>query len=634
MEYNKLTTWEDEPTIADMNQAVTASLSDYQDRVNKITAWLADLNVEGIPVTKSTGSPKSTVIPKTIRKHAEWRYSSLTEPFHTAESLFKVTPISAKGMDLAEQEHYVLDYQFRHDVPKVKLIDDLIRTLVDEGTAMLKVGWEVETSLTEQEVSMDGFTSEIVEVEVATVNKPTVDILEYDSYLLDPDCKGDISSARYVITKHRTTIHELRKKGYQNLDRLEAVATSNFGTVNNVTEMAFQDKERNTIEVNEYFGYWNTGESSLTPIIITFCQGQIIRAIKSPYPFSELPFVLIKYMPVRNTNMGQPDGYLLKDSQQIGGAITRGIITLLGKSANGQTGYRQNALDGANLLKFQKGEDYVFRADANPNDIVYQHIYPEIPNSAITMLTMQQQEAESLTGINTFGQGLATGSLGDGSAAAANGVMNYASKRESGIIRRIAAGLEQIGKLIIQMNRVFLEPIFVEDITDRVYIPSDTEKYVDCKINIRTAEADEKAAADLAFLLQTIGNTLDPSFTQMIVSEIAKLKGLHALSDKVKTFKPEPDPAVVEQQEIQMELLRVQLANEQAKGELLKAQIISEQEKARKTGADADLINLEFIEEERGVNHERKKELVQVQAQSNMYHTALKAKVEGKKDAK
>lgn len=618
--------WKEEPTIVDMNQAVQAALITYQDRVNTTNGWLNDMTSESIPVKKGS-SPKSTIVPKLIRKHAEWRYSSLSEPFHTAESLFTVEPITAAGEMLAAQDHAVLAYQSAHDLNTVAFIDNLIRTLVDEGTALVKVGWEFASEMREQTEELMGMPI-TTETEVTTKNAPVLDILAYDSYMIDPDCRGALSKAKYIITKHLTTLHDLKKKGYENIDRLEPSSSTNFGEASLALGKAFQKKERNSIEVNEYYGYWETESGDLKPIIVTFAQGQILRVIESPYPFSTLPFALFVYMPIRNVAQGQPDAYLLKDSQQISGAITRGVIDLLGKSANGQTGYKQNALDSANLLKFQRGEDYVFRADSNPNEVIFQHIYPEIPNSALTMLQLQQQEAESLTGINTFGQGMATNSLGDGSAAAAKGVMSYSAKREAGIIRRIAAGLNQIGKLLLEMNRVFLDPEFIMAITDQPYVePVGYDALVDVRINIRTAEADQASASDLAFLLQTIGNTLDPSFTQMIVAEIAKLKGLHALSDKIKFFKPEPNPMAEQQQQMQMSLLQAQLQNEQLKAKMMEAQLTTEGEKSRKLGAEADRTNLEFIEEERGVNHERALELIAKQAEGNMYHSALKQRL-------
>ena len=383
----------------------------------------------------------------------------------------------------------------------------------------------------------------------------------------------------------------------------------------------------------EYWGYWDLHKKGeLVPVIVTFCQGQILKVQRSPYPFNSLPFVIIQYMPQKNSNYGQPDGYLLDDSQAITGAITRGMIDLLGKSANGQIGTKQGALDPANHIRFQRGEDYTFRPDVNPSELVYQHQYPDIPQSALTMLQLQQQEAESLTGVNTFGQGVSSNSFGNGSATAARGAISMSERRESGMLRRIASGLESVAKLIVAMNHKFLEPEFVSVITDAPYIGSQDYSYgVDISISIRTAEADIQSADDLAFLLQTIGNTLDPSFTQMITSKIARLKGLPELADEIANFKPAPDPVAQELQQIQLETAKAELMNKQMTGQLLQAQITSEAEKARKLGSEADKLNLEFIEEESGTNHERAKELLGEQAKANMYHTALKADLEKSK---
>ena len=77
----------------------------------------------------------------------------------------------------------------------------------------------------------------------------------------------------------------------------------------------------------------------------------MIRLEKNPFPDKKPPFVKAVYMPVRKSSWGEPDGELLEDNQKIVGAITRGMIDLLGKSANGQTAFKKGALDPVNKRK-------------------------------------------------------------------------------------------------------------------------------------------------------------------------------------------------------------------------------------------------------------------------------------------
>jgi hypothetical protein len=81
--------------------------------------------------------------------------------------------------------------------------------------------------------------------------------------------------------------------------------------------------------------------------------------------------------------------------------------------------------------------------------------YPEIPNSALNMLNLQNNEAESLTGVKAFNSGISGSALGN-TATGIRSALDAASKRELGILRRLADGINQIGRKIISMNSEFL----------------------------------------------------------------------------------------------------------------------------------------------------------------------------------
>jgi len=87
---------------------------------------------------------------------------------------------------------------------------------------------------------------------------------------------------------------------------------------------------------------------------------------------------------------GEPDAELLEDNQAISGALTRGMIDLLGRSANSQQGIQKGMLDITNRRRFESGEDYEFNPSTNPNSGLIQHKYPEIPRSALELLVAQK----------------------------------------------------------------------------------------------------------------------------------------------------------------------------------------------------------------------------------------------------
>src|SRR5690606_11739179 len=121
------------------------------------------------------------------------------------------------------------------------------------------------------------------------------------------------------------------------------------------------------------------GSGLVTPIVAAWVGNTIIRMENNPYPDKELPFVKVAYLPKRKQIYGEPDGALLEDNQKVIGAVTRGMIDIMARTAAGQTGIRKDMLDAVNRKKYKTGEDYEFNGGVDPRQGVHTHVYPEIP---------------------------------------------------------------------------------------------------------------------------------------------------------------------------------------------------------------------------------------------------------------
>lgn len=139
----KLTDWKNEPEVRALKQDLTNALSDHTLATQTIEEWLNLLHVTGNEKIK-TKKGFSKVQPKLIRKHAEWRYATLAEPFLSSPDLFKVDPMTAEDLVSARQNELILNNQFNTKINKVKLINDYVRTAVNEGTVIIRVGWKYE----------------------------------------------------------------------------------------------------------------------------------------------------------------------------------------------------------------------------------------------------------------------------------------------------------------------------------------------------------------------------------------------------------------------------------------------------------------------------------------------------------
>lgn len=677
--------WKNIPKLADMKQNYTDAKPSRDEFVSKINTWMDNFHVRGGAKIKAAKG-FSSVQPKLIRKQAEWRYAPLSEPFLSTPDLFTASPVSWEDKEGAIQHQLLLNNQFSTVINRVNFIDEYVRTAVDEGTVVVRVGWDYEeATVTEklpkftfvpadseeamemlqkaqagqmhhmpewmaaleqstlvQEPLMPKLTGwEEVTHEKVITNQPNVEVVITQNLTVDPTCAGDISKAQFVIYAFETCIADLAKSGrYHDLDKLDvtkgkARTDADFLFVGD-TSFNFNDKDRTKIIAHEYWGYHDTlGDGTMRPFVATWVGNVLVRMEDNPFPDGKHPFVSVQYLPVRKSMYGEPDGALIEDNQKIVGAITRGMIDIIGRSANGQMGTMKGALDIVNRRRFDAGQDYEFNGNTRPDQAFYMHKYPEIPNSAPMMLQFQSNEADSFTGVKAFSGGLSGDALGRTSAAGVRGVLDAASKREVNILRRLANGIVQIGLKIIAMNTEFLSEREVIRVTNEDFVEIQRDKLIgkyDLKLNISTAEEDNTKAEELSFMLQTIGNTIGPGLVQTVLADIARLRKMPDLAKKIEMYQPQPDPMDQMLKELEIEKLRAEIMERQAVAQERMAQAQLNMAKAGTEGvkqgnldADTAAKNLDFVEQESGVKHARDIDKSKAQAKGNMQLELLKS---------
>ena len=625
-----LVDWENPPSLGDLKQDYESAKVAHDVHTTEVDTWLRVLNGEQ---TINAKRGRSKLVPKLARKQAEWRYAALSEPFLSTDDLFNTSPQTFEDKESAIQNGMLLNYQLNCRMDKVKFVDEYIRTAVDEGTVVVRIGWEFEEG--KRKIYEDVMEAQVVagpdgqpiqqEVKVGqkektktiTIkNQPVLTVCDYSNIILDPTCDGDLDKANFAIYSFETSLSELKKDGrYQNLDDINFESASVLSEPDHEvntddTSFTFKDKARKKVIAREYWGYWDiddTGE--VKPFVATWVGDTFIRLEENPYPDKKIPFVLVQYLPRRKNIYGEPDAALIEDNQKIVGAVTRGIIDIIGRSASGQQGIRKDALDVTNARKFERGEDYKFNANVDPRQAFHMEVYPEIPRSALEVLNMQNNDAEALTGVKAFTQGISGQALGT-TATGIRSALDATSKRELGILRRLSNGLNQIGRKIISMNSEFLEDEEIVRITNEEFVAinrNDLGGKYDIKLNISTAEADEQKGSELAFMLQTMGNTMPPEMSQMILADIAKLRKMPDLAKRIEEYQPQPDPMAQQKAQLEVALLQAQVANETAKGQenavdvqLKTAKTQTEQAKARSMNSGSDLTDLDFVDKESG----------------------------------
>lgn len=676
----KLTDWKKEPSIQLLKGDLESAKPAHDAIMAQIREWNDLMEVKGKAKPPKVKG-RSQVQPRLVRRQAEWRYAPLSEPFLSSNKLFKVTPVTFEDELAARQNELVLNYQFRTQLNKVKLVDDYVHSVVDDGTGIARIGWERKTVKIKTEtpvfqlypienqeqadvlqqalqlqaenpreydetmpedikeaVNYFNETGEAtyaiqtgvteVEVEKALVNRPTVEMLNPNNVVIDPSCNGDLDKALYAVISFETCKADLMKNKdrYHNLDKIDWESSSPITDPDHESktpgDFQFKDALRKKVVAYEYWGFYDINDDgSLEPIVATWIGSTLIRMEKNPFPDGKLPLVVVPYMPRKRELYGEADAELLGDNQAILGATMRGMIDLLGRSANGQRGYPKGMLDTLNRRRYDDGQDYEYNPmQGNPSQAIMEHKFPELPQSAIVMTQMQNQEAEALTGVKAFSGGVTGEAYGD-VAAGIRGVLDAASKREMAILRRLAKGMADIGTKICAMNAVFLSEKEVVRITNEQYVEinrEDLKGNFDIEVDINTAEIDNQKSQDLSFMVQTLGNTVDQTITLSLVAKIAELKRMPDLAHELRTWKPQPDP--MEEQLKQLAIQKAQLENEE-----LQSKIALNMAKAKEAASSGDLKDLDYLEQESGTKHARDMEKQKAQSQGNQNLQITKA---------
>jgi hypothetical protein len=630
---------------------------------------------------KNTLPGRSKVQPKLIRKNNEWRYPGLSEPFLNTDRMFQVSPRTYEDPAAAKQNEQVLNWQFDTKLDKVNLIDRYVRRTVDEGTCIFRVGWirhtekvkvkkpvysyfeltpgEDEEQLQILAMATQAYTTEDPQYEDApdelkaaveysaekgipvyavqtgeeevyedkiTCNKPEIKIVNVRNLFVDPGNEGVWQDSTYFIHTYESTKSDLlKRKIYKNLDKVNWAGNaikSKLGDPDHVSLTPQIDTRTNIdklkILVYEYWGEYDIhGNGVMTPIVVTWIGDTIIQMEENPFPDRKPPFVIVPYMPILDSSFGEADASLLQDNQRILGAVTRGMIDLLGRSANAQTGYAKGFLDPVNRKRFINGEDFEYNPNGSPKDNLQQMTYPEIPNAALNMHQLQNAEAEGLTGVKAFSGGI-TGETYGQVARGITGALNAADQRQISILRRLVEGMKLVGQKIIAMNHVYLEEKEIVRVTNKEFVEIKRKDLVgnyDLKIDISTQAMDEAKAQDLGFMLQTQGPNMDPGMQSLIFAEIADLKRMPDFAERIRNYKPEPDPLEVKRRELELRELE--------------ADIMLKEAKAIEARARAENISVDTELDATGTSHERAIETAGAQARGNRNLEITKNLLEG-----
>ena len=581
---------------------------------------------------------KSKLVSKDIAKTSEWSIPSLVDPFVSSNDIIKCDPVTYEDTEAARQNELLLNTQFCRKFDRYNFMLKTIRILEREGTAIVQTGWDYQEKKVKKQaevVVMDEYGNEFIQIQeveetVVIKNQPTAKICRNEDIYLDPTCEDDMEKCQFVIYRYETDISTLRKDGrYKNLDQVARGLGSNSTydydyRPEDDSRFQFSDEARKKLIVHEYWGNYDLDEDGEAEAIVCCWIGNtIIRLQSNPYPDKRPPFIVVPYKSVPFQMYGEATAELIGDNQKVKTAIIRGVIDNMAQSNNGQVGIRKGVLDQVNRKKYLQGKNFEFNGDTSG---FWQGSYNPIPASAFDMIGLMNNEIESLTGIKSFSGGISGQSIGS-TATSARAAMDSQTIRRMNIVRNIAENLvKPLLRKWMSYNSEFLEDEEVIRITNNEFVPvrrDDLEGRVDIDLTVETAEENNARAQQLSFLLQTLGNNVDPKITQELMAQILELSRMPAQAKVVREYQPQPDPMEEQMKQLQMQLMQVEIqekvsnikrnesiaAENDVDRQVKMARAKKDEASARAIHSKADLDDMQFLQADDGTEHNRKAEL-------------------------
>ena len=611
--------WKNAPSVGDLRADFNAA----ENGQNEFRIRLTDYEQirEGGPEITVTGVGKSTARPLLVRKQNEWKYPALEDPLLSAANLYNIAPRNPGDAEAAKQNSQVLNYQWNTKVNKTKLITDIIRTVVDEGTVIVKTGWESDTAIREVEEEVPVYASpeesimmmqqavesgqmspeqaqamletgepmvkgteiQLVEKEVLIKNQPSYEVCLNANVIIDPTCDGVVSDALFAIHEYDTSYAELLADEYYEEDG------ESFGIYHNIEHVEpddgdpdydayksvesnnfeFVDKPRKRMRAYEYWGYWDIqGDGALVSIVATWIGNTMIRLEENPFPHGRIPFSVATYMPVKKSVWGEPDAALLKENQESIGKMTRAIHDITARQAVGQEFIDENFFPSPSQKNsYEKGNTVYYRSGFNPQQAIYRKDVQQVGSTPFDVINWQAQDASELTGTKAFS---GPGGAKMGGAKQDRDSMDATAKRELSILRRLSDMLfVDMARMTISMNQVFLSEEEVIRVTDKEFVTikrDDLQGEFDLKIKVSTPERDDDQANKIMTLMQTNAANMDPEISKMHYVKMAELWKIDDLAEAVANYQPQPNPQ-------QQELMSLQIEEQKLKNAILMKQM-------------------------------------------------------------
>ena len=550
-----------------MKNDMNGAMSNHNEQMARIFNWRADSNsVENV----KTSSNKKMVM-RDIQKSIESALPSLVEPFLN-QDLVLVQGKDSNSQDKAEVATKLLNYQWNYGVNSLELLEELIKTNMEDGTVFLKIGWKDD--------------------------KPTSELIDADKLIIDPSA-SKLKDVKFVIERKKVSINDILNNsswyGKHTLDSLKSLGSASSedydNNINGIDEsFNFEDRARQLINVHTYYGMLPNDAGELVASVGIWADDFLINIMPSPYPdaWNGIPFIGTVYTRVVGSIYGEALADLLSTNQNIRTGLNRAIMDTLDASTNGQKGVKKGTLDIVNKRKFAVGDNFEYLSQ-NGFD-VWEGAFNDIPAHIMGYMEAVKNDSEELSGISRLNGGLDSRALNSGVSATASSLVNSNAERRLLLsARHISSLFESMFRMWLDLNMLMLESNSV-NVGGQVVELSAFDVYgnFDLSINIATANQKQELSQKLSMVLQMLSaNPNIPQSTIMrLTSDMTKAMDLYKTSEELsqlaqqmkqdEMMPQEPNPVEQAHMQLEMQKASADIRETESKAQLNQAKTMSE----------------------------------------------------------
>jgi len=620
----KHTSWKNEPTLKDLMKDFDSSQSSFENQKSMVEDSVGIMNEDRSSSSKNIVSGRETSghNSQLVRKQYEWIVPNIEEPVLGTDTMFALSPLDYVSSKSEAMNANILNYQWNNQLRRNELINQSARKFVEEGMCVLKVGWslrrrnakvfedkpvysrdkiEIENAINIAMSKDESIGNRMIEMyqagqavpvgtkkvssfkNIVFENKPVITVLDYDKVIIDPSSKGKRDNVNFVIEICETSYSDLvkQKSSYFNLEHIRDNVLNNESdddfkdspyvrTETYDEEFEFSDVARKKITMYVYWGYWDiAGDGKLEPIVAAWVGTKMIRLEKSPYPFYDLPYTFGAFLPEKNSFIGRTNANLLESDQDALTNTIRAMQDITDESATGQEFINEDMFATPLEKKaYERGETVYLKRNANPKDMIHRKSIEPVPDVLFQMKEMYEVNSINMTGA-VDGDALRNRIV---QSPTGLGVpLDSASNRENAILRRFTTMFSDASKLILSMNKAYLQRDSIYRVGDEFKLIGETDNLSDMfevKSQVETRRVQDDKASKLITMLHNGASSMSERLAAQHYLKIAQLWNFKDLSHMIEEDMNR-EPTEEEQVMRQLEMERIQLENKKMKMDML-----------------------------------------------------------------